>query len=381
MGIINCHTHTFTVDHVPNKFIQVGNIGLVKLLSGPVFNKPFSWFLRNILPFTDRDLLDRYANFVELTANKSQEDTFTRIREYYPSGTKFIILPMDMRYMAAGKMKCDLEAQLDDLNALYKKFPDLIFPFVAVDPRRENILDILKKYVSEHKFKGIKLYPRLGFYPTDKRLWPIYEFAQKENIPVLSHCSRGGVYTKKITKEMLAHPSKKVKKSKARDFSNYFCEPQNYQQVLEDFPELRICLAHFGGNLEWDKFLENAWDPLKRGQEKSSWVAEIVDMMRRYPNLYTDISYTAFSSDRYFPLMSIYLDDPQLREKILFGSDFYMVEREKISEREMSLRIRYALGKEKFDLISGQNVEKFLGIYRSVSAPEKQNLTKKNSLS
>ena len=196
MRIINCHTHTFTIDHVPHKFIKIGNIGLVNLFSGPVFRKPLKWLLRNILPFTDRDLLDRYANFVELTANKTQEDTFTRIREYYPAGTKFIVLSMDMKYMAAGKPKCDLREQLDDLNKLYQKFPDLIFPFVAVDPRRKNALSILKKYVKEHKFRGIKLYPRLGFYPTDKRLWPIYEFAQEENIPILTHCSRGGVYTR-----------------------------------------------------------------------------------------------------------------------------------------------------------------------------------------
>jgi predicted TIM-barrel fold metal-dependent hydrolase len=359
MKIINCHIHTFTIDHVPHKFLP---FRLVKILKPSIIRKPLSWIIKNLMPFTDRDILDRYINFIEITANKTQEETFKHVQGYYPKNTKFVILPMDMEFMLAGKVKEKYELQLQSLIQLKESFPEQILPFVAVDPRRLNVLDIVRKYTNEHSFAGIKIYPRLGFYPNDERLLEIYDYAQNNNIPVLSHCSKGGVYTRKITQEMLEHPIRgKVTKIKAKDFSHYFTEPQNYIPLLEKYPDLKICLAHFGGNSEWDSYLEKEWDPNNENQEKS-WVAQIVEMMKKYTNLYTDISYTAFHSDRYFPLLGVFLEDTEIKDRIMFGSDFYMVEREKVSEREVSLKIRYALGKEKFEMIADTNVKKFLNI-------------------
>lgn len=358
MEFINCHIHTFTIKHIPKKFLP---FRLVQILKPNIIRKPLGWILRHALPFTDRDLLDRYINFVEITANKSQEDTLNRVRSYYPKHTKFIVLPMDMEYMRAGRVKVGLEKQLEELLKVYKKFSNTVIPFIAVDPRRDGILELVKKYIELHDFKGIKIYPRLGFYPNDKRLKPIYEYAQNNNIPILSHCSRGGVYTHKISKEMLNHPIRgKVKELKPKDFSHYFTEPQNYDEILEEFPKLKLCLAHFGGNNEWDTYLEKQWNPENPELEKKSWVSDIVDLMKKHSNLYTDISYTAFHSDRYFPLMSIFLDDEKIKDRIMFGSDYYMVEREKKSEREMSLKVRYALGEEKFNMISNRNIKSFL---------------------
>lgn len=359
MPIINCHIHTFTFQHVPVGFLP---LGLSKILQKKGVRKPLSWALRRALPFSDRDFLDRYMNFMEVTASGKQEDALKRIRSFYPRDTRFVVLPMDMAYMAAGKVKVGLETQLDELLAMYKKLPNNVIPFVAVDPRRPNVLELVKKYVGEHGFKGIKIYPRLGFYPQDERLYPIYEYAQEQNIPVLSHCARGGVFSKEVTDEMLNHPVHgKLPRDKPDPFTHYFTEPGNYRQVLTDFPKLRICLAHFGGNADWDTYLDAAWDPDIPDQKNTSWVGDIVDMMHEFPNLYTDISYTAFSSDRYFPLMSVFMDNHAIRDRIMFGSDYYMIEREKQSEREMCLKIRYALGPERFKRMSEANVEAFLG--------------------
>jgi predicted TIM-barrel fold metal-dependent hydrolase len=359
MHIINCHSHTFTIKHVPNRFLP---FRLVSILKPAIIRKPLGWILRNLLPFTERDLLDRYINFLEITAHKTQEETFIRVRGYYPSNTRFIILAMDMEFMRAGKVKEHYEMQLKELLHLKNLYPNQILPFVAVDPRRNTIFDIVKNYVEEHSFSGIKIYPRLGFYPNDARLLKIYEYAQSKNIPILSHCSRGGVYTKKITTEMLKHPIRGiVPKTKPKDFSHYFTEPQNYVPILEKFPHLKICLAHFGGNAEWDAYLDTAWNPQNENQEPS-WVSQIVAMMEKYDNLYTDISYTLFHSDRYFPLLAIFLENKKIKDRIMFGSDYYMVEREKISEREVSLKIRYALGEDKFRMIAETNVSTFLNM-------------------
>ena len=359
MEIISCHNHTFTIDHVPHKFLP---LRLVKILKPSVIRKPLGWIIRNLIPFTDRDILDRYINFIEVTANKTQEETFKIVQGFYPRETKFIILPMDMEFMEAGRVKEKYELQLENLCELRDNYPNQIIPFVAADPRREHITDIVKDYISNKSFSGVKIYPRLGYYPNDERLTEIYKYAESENIPILSHCSRGGVYTKKITSDMLKHPIRGlVKRTKAKDFSHYFTEPQNYIPILKKFPNLKICLAHFGGNSEWDSYLEKEWDPNKTDVEKS-WVSQIVEMMENYDNLYTDISYTAFHSDRYFPLLGIFLSNDKIKKQIMFGSDFYMVEREKFSEREVALKVRYALGEKKFKMIAYTNVNRFLGI-------------------
>ncbi len=358
MDFINCHIHTFTIKHIPHKFLP---FRLVQILKPKIIRKPLGWFLRKVLPITNRDLLDRYINFIEITANKSQEDTLNHVMDYYPENTKFIVLPMDMKYMQAGRVKVGLEKQLEELLKVYNKYPNTVIPFIAVDPRRDGILDLVKKYIEIHNFKGIKIYPRIGFYPNDERLKPIYEYAQNNNIPILSHCSRGGVYTKKISKKMLDHPTRgKVKKIKPKEFSHYFTEPQNYNGIMEEFPNLKLCLAHFGGNNEWDAYLDKPWNSKNPDLEDKSWVSDIVDLMKKHTNLYTDISYTAFHSDRYFPLMNIFLDDNKIKDRIMFGSDYYMVEREKKSEREMALKVRYALGEEKFKMISNNNIKNFL---------------------
>ncbi|MEQ8337543.1 MAG: amidohydrolase family protein [Cyclobacteriaceae bacterium] len=368
MIIYNIHTHIFTVKNVPNNFLP---LGLNHILKPDIIRKPLSWIFRKAIPFTDRDFIERYVNFLKISSNKTQEDVFNILKGYYPQkgsdATKFVILPMDMRYMAAGKVPESVDTQHQGLATLRDKYPDTIIPFVAVDPRSvddkngDDPLAFAKKYIEVYKFKGIKLYPPLGYYPTDERLYPVYEYAEKNNIPMLSHCSRGGVHTKKVTKDMLkTHPWRPtpLKKSKAKVFSDYFTEPENYRQVLKDFPKLKICLAHFGGDIEWDKYLFESWDP--NGSAEKSWLATIVDLMKEFPNLYTDISSTLFKTEEYFPLLNVLLEDSKINKQILFGSDYYMVERDKLRERDMSIRIRANLGPAKFKLIANDNPVKFL---------------------
>jgi predicted TIM-barrel fold metal-dependent hydrolase len=56
------------------------------------------------------------------------------------------------------------------------------------DPRRPEVvnyvIDALKRGC-----KGVKTYPNLGYFPYDKRLYPVYEYCQANNVPILTHCS------------------------------------------------------------------------------------------------------------------------------------------------------------------------------------------------
>lgn len=122
---------------------------------------------------------------------------------------------------------------------------------------------------------------------------------------------------------------------------------------------MRICLAHFGGIGEWQRQINETRNPAD-----PTWLKKIRELIKcgKYPNLYTDISYTIFNFHENVPLLKILLEDEEILEKVLFGSDFYMVESEKYSEKRFSIDLRYALGEEKFWKIAYENPMTYLMI-------------------
>jgi hypothetical protein len=141
-------------------------------------------------------------------------------------------------------------------------------------------------------FAGIKLYPPLGFQPwPDKsseelsKVSELYKFCVTKNIPVTTHCSTGGF---KIEKDALK-----------------YSDPGNqWKQVLEKYPELKINFAHFGkGNKKWQKtIIEYLQDDRK--------------------NVFTDFSCNTGTDFYYKKISKLINRDPELQDKILFGSDF-----------------------------------------------------------
>lgn len=351
----NCHTHIFTAKQVPKHFLP---FGLIRWLSKSQNARSVARFLSGILGTSD-DIFDRWAAFIAIGGGfKNQLEIFEFLRGFYPDDTRFIVLSMDMEYMAAGEVPIKFEQQLDELSEIEQKYGDLIFPFICVDPRRKNIKELVVTYIEKHHFSGIKLYPPLGYYPFDERLEPIYEYAQEKNIPIMTHCSRGGVYYRgKITDEMLVHPKTKQKLERKgnKDFTDNYSDPNNYKYVLEKYPKLKICLAHFGGEAEWKKHLATSWDPEK---QKQSWFSIIVELIKKYDNVYTDISYT-MQDVALIPLLKVILQEKPVREKVLYGTDFYMVELDR-SEKEFSINLRAHLGEPDFQQIAVTNPQKFL---------------------
>lgn len=340
--IYNCHNHTFTHENIPNGYFPFFLVPAARIA-------PIRWVLRGfmkaIIPWTKNDKVHRYAAFIKAAYRKTQEVNLEHLTNYYPEETKFIVLPMDMAYMGAGKVKEDIDEQHEELARLSKtqKYKDTLIPFAHIDPRRSGSLGRLKSLVENHNFRGVKIYPTLGYSPTDKVLMEeIYPYMVEKNIPLMAHCSPGSVNSKDI----------------GRDKAHAFADPYNYRDVMVKFPELRICLGHFGGIGEWRRHLNEPRDP-----KKPTWLTKIRELIRsgEYPNLYTDISYTIFSFQENVPLLKILLEDEKILEKVLFGSDFYMVESEKYSERRLSTDLRSALNEKKFWKIANENPKTYLG--------------------
>jgi uncharacterized protein len=357
--IYNCHIHTFTINHVPQYFLKLlfpnnrWGRWLGNTLSRWVRYEWFAWLFvmvaRLIRRMTDDDILEREARFLTVGNSSSQAEILQRIQDQYPRGTRFVVLPMDMTYTELGALPESIDEQHRQLLDLAQESNGTLIPFYAVDPRRPGIVDLVYQNLSAGKFRGIKIYPNLGYQPQCEILMDVYEICQERGVPVMTHCSAGGVWKYGLSSE------KRVQ----------YSHPRNYAPILKRFPDLRLCLAHFGGDDEWRKHLQGRSKP-----PEHPWIKQIGDMIRcgDYPNLYTDISYTAFAP-RYgrlyfdfFDYLKVLLANEQIRTHVLFGSDFYMVERESLSEKEVSIVLRSRLGEELYFQIAHDNAKRYLGI-------------------
>lgn len=350
----NTHIHIFRDVDIPNQFLP---LTLVKILRTTIGYKMISWIFKHLWPFTDKDMFDRYIRFVTIGKKASQKAIFDRCKAIYPPQTKFVVLSMDMAFMGAGEVPRSYEEQIRTLGEL-KKTESQIIPFIHVDPRREGIFELLKHSVEYYGFQGVKLYPPLGYFPYDERLYPVYEYCEKYHLPIITHCSPYNPVRFKGSmnelKQLLQNaPSWASIKGKSRKkLCSVFTHPGNYNQVLDDFPGLKLCFAHFGSEYFWDAYIND-------GVDASNWLVIIKEMLNKYEHVYADVSFT-LHKNAFFDLLKELLDSAAIRDKILFGSDYYMLAIEE-QERKFLTDFRNILGEEKFKQIAIDNPGHFLG--------------------
>jgi predicted TIM-barrel fold metal-dependent hydrolase len=174
----------------------------------------------------------------------------------------------------------------EDIYKYVKKNPERIIGFGSINPKRpeEEIKAKLKK-IKQFGFKGIKLIPTFQFCkPSDERLDPVYEYAQKEKLVILSHTG--------CDPEIWEYPG--------------FCEdakPTHLAEVAEKYPRLNIVGAHLGSY---------------SAQNPGIWFEEMMQVASEHDNIYTDTSAV----------------DPELvrravdrigSDKIVYGSDYPVV--------------------------------------------------------
>lgn len=186
----------------------------------------------------------------------------------------------------------------EKLLELKQKHPGRFCAFVTLDPPDAGNLERLKSYV-QRGADGLKLYlghgAKHGKGPfhmmalNDARMRPLYAYAQKIQLPITLH-----VNLIKYWDEMLA--------------------------VLEEFPYLRVNIPHFGLHKNTNRRL-----------------ARLAWLLRRYPNVYTDISFgwqdfhrQGFESLAGNPERSRKFFDDN-KQKILFASDL-VIEKNKTPE-------------------------------------------------
>lgn len=345
--MVNCHVHTFTTAHAPRDYPHPA----VRVFRAAPWLLQFLRWLSSLTAY-DRvtTFLKRLEDFHRTGSRDSQRAVFRELLHYYPRTTRFVVLPMDMAPSGHGPVQTDLPAQHDELAALARDadYGPQVIPFATIHPDRPEAAQELRRCIEVLGFRGVKIYPSLGFAPDHPVLMQqVYPLCIEHDIPVMTHCSRGGIHRKGWNQDRI----------------NAVTKPAAYVPILRKFEALRLCLAHFGGDADWIAHLQDGYDPDDPSARERNWVSVIDDMITcgDYPNLYTDVSYTIFNFEERIPLLRMFLTDKLMQEKVLFGSDFYMTRQEALSEKAMSIRLRDALGECLFHRIAHENPRRWLG--------------------
>ncbi len=351
--ITNCHVHLFTDRHTPLRYphwlFRPFRCLPAELLLGMI-----AWVV-GLVSARQGANLQRLLRFVTEAGRWKQERVLQQIVPHYPKNTRFVVLPMDMEHCGYGRVRTPLADQHDELAQLTAspRWAGRILPFVAIDPRGPGRAEEARIRIEDQGFRGLKVYPRLGYAPDHPVLMDrVYPLLEARGLPVMTHCSRGGMTGQGI----------------APALGDRLSAPQAWEPVMRRFPRLRVCLAHFGGQDDWAAYACPDLFPSDPRKGDGNWVRTICDMIGsgRWPGLWTDISYTMFQFDEFIPFLRLFLtgDDDRserLRRRVLFGSDYYMTRQEHLSEREVCFRLRNALGEEVFRRIAEENPAVWLG--------------------
>jgi predicted TIM-barrel fold metal-dependent hydrolase len=265
------------------------------------------------------------------------------------------------------KTFCEWYFQYKDTKNAAKKNPLQLIPMYHYEPRRwrgaknsnKNELmqtgpwnqpfEEIATAKNKGTFIGFKMYPSLGYQPLDPILTHLWEGGDdsffgkcaQEKIPILAHCSPGGMTTHEILFYRELHLNKpqifgnspiefkqnfndsempqadKLSGYSADFEKEYFYEqhvhPKAWRKVLDKFRNLKLCLAHFGGELWWKKGVTY------------HWIKEIISLMNDYDNVYTDFS--CHDIKKSGPVFMEFLNNAKsnrIYSRILFGTDWYM---------------------------------------------------------
>lgn len=173
-----------------------------------------------------------------------------------------------------------------------QKHPDKLVSFHWIDinnPVKEEMMK-LERAVEFGGIKGLKFQPMdQHIYGNDKYLYPIYEMCEKLGLIVTWH---SGVVC-------LGH-----KYELGLPMLTKYCNPIYLDEVAYAFPDLKICIAHLGGN----------------------YLYEALVLAEKHENIYVDTAFLGFFSKRFFPTTSpadliTHAVNVAGANKVLYGSE------------------------------------------------------------
>jgi len=216
----------------------------------------------------------------------------------------------------------------DKILDAVKKYPDLLYGSVYLDPRDPAAAETLDRYMGEG-FKAVKMFPAAGYYPDDEICYALYEKIESYGVPIIFHTGQtnikiigGGPGTRRAT-------------------SSKFGNPMYFDAVARLFPAMPVILAHMG----YPYYIE-AWSVAQANPD----------------NVYMDISgsgpwtegipvvFNALGGHNFIPIDF---------NRVIWGSDNCLPQAEHIARSEVYMRLIGAGSRER-KLIFGENAKKLL---------------------
>ena len=370
------HAHSFTLNHIPKDYSKL--LGWFTKVLGKTFREWISGLLQ--LPFTKNrskevmdTLIDNYDNY--FMDNSISPHLF------------IVNLMMDMERGIGGGIKSNFDKQVKELANIMTlsytpgdigssgrkyKYKNVILPFLAIDPHNP---DACRQFISaftpglnltqnpafdDQLFYGIKLYPSLGYLPYDPVLMSIFKVCEAKKIPITTHA--GGVRTRANFRKFELGDFSKPKNNQyvirevnsKKEFKNVFLYPMHWEKVLAEYPNLKVNFAHMGSGEEWKSYING-------DRSISNSIVQSLKMIKKYPNVYCDISYSFHDENNQDAILDFMKNDAY-KSKILFGSDYFLVDLEhgSIVDFVKSISKKFSAFPDLWHMLTVENPYRFL---------------------
>jgi predicted TIM-barrel fold metal-dependent hydrolase len=360
---IDCHCHVFNNDCIPIKGLLQSRFGIAQVLLKR-FRIDFDSLIGSLTDPAEKDsiryLLEHPRDFIRffLIGRKSIPEILSDAMERAKKIDVWVPLMMDTESAyERSSSSVSFEEQKRIMMEVTAKGRGAIMPFFAYDPRSRTV-EAVRRAIEKEGFVGVKLYPPLGFKPCDNEdrkveanLEALYEYCSHGTpgapIPITAHCSwSDGVYSNRQVPGVSAY----------KEYYRTMAGPSHWKKVLSRNQKLKLNLAHFGGAGEWEK---RARTGLPAGQTKN-WADPIVELMKDYENVYTDLSFHGIllGRDREAYKRVMLERIAGVEERVLMGSDWYMsaIQRE-LSDYWSGFAATFS---DLFDMMTGSNAARFL---------------------
>jgi hypothetical protein len=198
------------------------------------------------------------------------------------------------RKMAAVIFAVDSESEMgftrianEEVAEVAAENNDVLIPFASIDPAKGKMgAREARRLIEDYGVRGFKFHPSSqGFYPNDRKAYPLYEVIAGAKLPALFHTGQTGVGA--------GVPGGLGIRLK---YSN----PMYVDDVAVDFPDMPIILAH----------------------PSFPWQDEALSVATHKPTVYIDLSGW---SPKYFPPSLVQYANTLLKDRVLFGSDYPVI--------------------------------------------------------
>jgi len=171
----------------------------------------------------------------------------------------------------------------DYVAGIIKKYPDQFIGFCGFNPHKgKQSLVAVERALTQLGLRAVVLRPYMHqLFACDRKYYPLYALCESVNAPIWIHTSINWVPNQSI----------------------YYGHPKNLEQVLIDFPKLKIIAGHGG------------WP----------WIPDIIALLWKYENLFVD---TSAHRPKYIAMpdtgwdMFLHFANSTIQNKVLFGSDW-----------------------------------------------------------